>query len=367
VNSTHRPNSPTADSAAPCARCGYPRSPGQPCERCDAVAGAPEPEARAATWTLGLVALPRGLSLLMGTPGWMWLLALPTVGSCALLALVGSALWRFGADRWGRWQEQPPDFGDGPWAERGESLVAAAADSSWTSGLAGVLGALLLLVFGWYLFALAFEVVLGPFLDELHGRVERRRYGREDVERAGRPPGLSTAQVTRRSSIAGALAIALSLGGWLAVSPRVGLLLAPAPFLGASLLEPAYGRWLIWALGVEGRLLAVGLGIAAFALVLVVALLPVTLLPVVGVPLYALGVGFGTALSLLDLPAARRGWSVGLRWRFARRHALPLALFGAFSSLLFAIPLVGVLLGVPSASLGALWLLERLEKPGATR
>ncbi|MHC4378354.1 MAG: hypothetical protein ACYS26_17265, partial [Planctomycetota bacterium] len=191
-------------------------------------------------------------------------------------------------------------------------------------------------------------------------------YGREDIERLGRPPALSTAQVTRRSSIAGALAIALALGGWLLVSPQVGLLLAPAPFFAASLLQPEYGRWLVWALGVESRLLIVGLAIATFALFLVVLLLPLTLLQVVGVPLYALGVGFGTALSLLDLPAARRGWSVGLRWRFAWAHALPLALFGALSGMLFALPVVGVLLGVPAASLGAFWLLEQLEKPGAT-
>ncbi|MHC4839260.1 MAG: EI24 domain-containing protein, partial [Planctomycetota bacterium] len=261
----------------------------------------------------------------------MLLLALPALGSFALLSAAIAALWRWGAGHWRRWEEQPPDFGDGPWAERAEALLGAAAESSWTSGLAGVLAAALLLIFGWYLFALAFEVVLGPFLDELHARVERRRYGREDIERLGRPPALSTAQVTRRSSIAGALAIALALGGWLLVSPQVGLLLAPAPFFAASLLQPEYGRWLVWALGVESRLLIVGLAIATFALFLVVLLLPLTLLQVVGVPLYALGVGFGTALSLLDLPAARRGWSVGLRWRFAWAHALPLALFGALS------------------------------------
>ena len=363
MNSTVRPHSPTP---APCVRCGYPRTPGATCERCGAAVGEPFAERRTASWVLGLEALPRGLGLLTGTPGWMLLLALPALGSFALLSAAIAALWRWGAGHWRRWEQQPPDFGDGPWAERGEALLSAAAESSWSSGLAGVLAAALLLIFGWYLFALAFEVVLGPFLDELHARVERRRYDREDIERLGRPPALSTAQVTRRSSVAGAAAIALALGGWLLISPLVGLLLAPAPFFAASLLQPDYGRWLVWALGVESRLLIVGLGIAAFALLLVVVLLPLTVLPVLGVPLYALGVGFGTALSLLDLPAARRGWSVGLRWRFAWAHALPLALFGALSGLLFAIPVVGVLLGVPAASLGAFWLLEQLEKPGAT-
>lgn len=323
-------------------------------------------ERRTATWVLGLEALPRGLGLLVSTPGWVLLLALPALGSFALLSAGVATLWRWGAGHWRRWEQEPPELGAGPLAERGEALLRAAAESSWSSGLAGVLAGALLLIFGWYLFALAFEVLLGPFLDELHARVERRRYGREDIERIGRPQALSTAQVTRLSSVAGAAAIALAFGGWLQASPLVGLLLMPVPFFTASLLQPNYGRWLVWALGVESRLLIVGLGVALFALVLLVALLPLTLLPFVGVPLYALGVGFGTALTLLDLPAARRGWSVGLRWRFARAHALPLALFGALSGSLFAIPMVGVLLGVPAASLGSFWLLEQLEKPGAT-
>lgn len=363
MNSTDRPHS---SPTAPCVRCGYPRTPGEACERCGAAVGEPFPARPRAPWALGLAALPRGLALLTGTPGWALLLALPALGSFVLLSTAIAALWRWGAGHWRRWEAQPPEFGDGPWAERAEALIRAAAESSWTSGLAGVLAGALLLIFGWYLFALAFEVVLGPFLDELHGRVERRRYGREGIERLGRPPALDTAEVTRRSSLAGAIAIALAIGGWLLASPAVGLLLAPAPFLAASLIQPDYGRWLVWALGVEARLLLVGLGIAAFALLLVVLLLPLTVLPVVGVPLYALGVGFGTALSLLDLPAARRGWSLGLRWRFARTHALPLALFGALSGLTFAVPVVGVLFGVPAASLGAFWLLEQLEKPGAT-
>ena len=56
---------------------------------------------------------------------------------------------------------------------------------------------------------------------------------------------------------------------------------APAPFFAASLLQPDYGRWLVWALGVEGRLLIVGLGIAALALLLVVVLILVVVAVVV--------------------------------------------------------------------------------------
>ncbi|MHC4839259.1 MAG: hypothetical protein ACYTF3_13960 [Planctomycetota bacterium] len=45
MNSTDRPHSPTT---APCARCGYPRTPGATCERCAAAVGEPFQERRGA-------------------------------------------------------------------------------------------------------------------------------------------------------------------------------------------------------------------------------------------------------------------------------------------------------------------------------
>lgn len=382
VNSTSRPHStdrapaPSDSGQRPCACCGYPLPPiyeaaGPPsCARCGHSPGTVatvqgKPIRPSSPIAVGALALPAGFGLLLRTPGWVLLLALPALGTFALLAVACSALWNWAAGRWGAWRESPPDIGDGAWADPLERLLAAALDSSWTGGIAGILGAALLLIFGWFAFALCFEALLGPFLDELHTRVERRRYGREEVERLGRPQALSTREVTRRSSLAGLVAMALVVAGWAWSSPFLALTLAPLPFVLAAALSADYGRWFLWVLAVEGRALGVGLAIAAGALSLVVLLLPVTVIPVVGLLLYALGVGFGTSLSLLDLPCARRGWSVGLRWRFARRHALPLSIFGALCGAVFAIPVLGVLLGVPSASLGAFWLIEQLEKPDA--
>ena len=72
--------------------------------------------------------------------------------------------------------------------------------------------------------------------------------------------------------------------------------------------------------------------------------------------------GFPTALTLLDIPFSRRQWSTAQRISFIRKNFLPVIAFGAVSGLLFVIPLIGPLVMVPSASVGGLWLICRLDK-----
>jgi uncharacterized protein involved in cysteine biosynthesis len=72
--------------------------------------------------------------------------------------------------------------------------------------------------------------------------------------------------------------------------------------------------------------------------------------------------GFTTSVSLLDIPFERRQWSLSQRFSFLLRHAPAVILFGATSSLLFVLPLLGPILMVPAASVGGLWLVTRLDK-----
>jgi uncharacterized protein involved in cysteine biosynthesis len=72
--------------------------------------------------------------------------------------------------------------------------------------------------------------------------------------------------------------------------------------------------------------------------------------------------GFATALTLLDIPFSRRGWSVSQRLQFLVHHLPGVLALGIVTSLVFVVPLFGPLIGVPCASLGGQWLLCRFDK-----
>ena len=105
---------------------------------------------------------------------------------------------------------------------------------------------------------------------------------------------------------------------------------------------------------------------------MLVLLTPLHLIPVLGSFLFGFLAGFPTALTLLDIPFSRRQWSAAQRISFIRKNLLPVTAFGAVSGLLFVIPFLGPLIMVPSASVGGLWLICRLDKsplreqPGST-
>jgi uncharacterized protein involved in cysteine biosynthesis len=83
---------------------------------------------------------------------------------------------------------------------------------------------------------------------------------------------------------------------------------------------------------------------------------------VVGFPLFMAIAGFGTAITLLDIPFSRREWPLSKRLQFMVHNAGAVTGFGLVASLLFLIPIIGPLVMVPAASIGGLWLVVRLDK-----
>ena len=121
---------------------------------------------------------------------------------------------------------------------------------------------------------------------------------------------------------------------------------------------------LLWVASLEGRALWASLQATLLTTVLIVLALPLYFVPVAGYFLFAGVCGFATAVGLLDIPFERRGWPLRLRARLVGRNLLPFVAFGTAAGLLLAIPVFGPVLMVPSASLGGLWLLCRLDKSG---
>lgn len=299
--STSEPRSPDS----PCPACGYLTADG-PCARC----GGRVPAALAGAWRGGLVegalALPRGLFLLLGTPRTKRLLVPPVLLTLALFGLVFR--WLFLA--LGRLAERArPEAGADTGAVERWLAASGAGELALEAGqwLLFLLAALLAL---WLTFSVVYELIAGPFLDAVHGRIEQRWYGPEREPARGGP----------------------AAAHWV----RRGLL--------------------------ELRTLWVSLRAALLVLVVLASTFWLQFVPVVGFPLFLAIAGFTTAISLLDIPVSRRRWSLGLELALARRHALALATFGALSSLLFLVPVLGPILMVPVASVGGLWLFCRIDK-----
>lgn len=307
---------------------------------------------------LRLLLTQRGLKRWMVPP-----LALTVLAFAALLVWIGATL--------SGWLEASlsPAAELLPWApswvaapvqwtvERGWALLAAKA----TAFLALVaLGSVL----WWYCFSVVFEVIAGPFLDEIHGRLEERWFG-ADPRAATRPTELSATQRTRRSALALAAALAATIAvALLAPGAWAWLALAapPAVAAAAARLDPAWGAWGLWWLRVEARAAWASVTSTLFTLVLLVLALPLALVPAVGWLLFGGLAGFATAIGLMDVAFSRRGYGLAARLRLLRRHAGPVVLFGAVCGLGYSVPFLGPLLVVPGASVGGLWLLLRLDK-----
>ena len=168
----------------------------------------------------------------------------------------------------------------------------------------------------------------------------------------------------RLSAGGGALAaVILALGFFLPALPFVwALVAAPLGFLPFALADRRYGAWLGWVARVEGRALWASLQASVVTGVLVLFALPLYFVPGVGYLLFAMVTGFATAVGLLDIPFERRGWPLRQRFAFLVRNLLPMLSFGVVAGLLLAVPILGPVLMVPSASIGGLWLLCRLDK-----
>jgi uncharacterized protein involved in cysteine biosynthesis len=167
------------------------------------------------------------------------------------------------------------------------------------------------------------------------------------------------------------LLLASALGCALLLSGGAGWwsLAAPIAALLATLWQRAAWSRLRAEAGRELRTLSTSIKSSLLAFAIIVAFLWLHLVPLVGAPLHAVVAGFATALTLLDIPFSRRGWSLAERWTFLRRHAATLTAFGLATGLVFLVPILGPLFGVPSASVGGLWLLARLDKsaPGSVK
>jgi len=373
--------------APPCASCGYP-APTHPCPHC---AGAPpEPSLAGAPrgpWRgvgAGLVALPLGLRTLLATRGIKRWLVPPFL--ITLAVLVGVLVWGWRALRRFTASYVPDDFELEPpdwdwlvglserWTFVGSAVGWLTSVAEWlldhlhvfvaNRALALVAYGLLGVLASWYVFSIVYEALAGPFLDEIHGRLERRWLGSDPRDALERPQGITSERALSLTIGAGSAAAAAFVA-CLAVAAApwwLGFALLPLPFVGLGLAQRRYGAWLAWMVTIEGRAAWASLQASVFTAVLLVLALPLYFVPAVGYFLFAAVAGLATSISLLDIPMERRGWPLSLRLAFLRRHLLPLTAFGAVTGLLLSVPVLGVLLVVPAASIGGLWLLCRLDK-----
>lgn len=318
----------------------------------------------------GLAALFEGARLLVTTRGTKrWILP-PALGTFAAFAALSLWLYRTVMQWLERGRElaleQLPEL-DGWQRALSEWLVDHLLSLAAAKASAFLVAMSLTLLVSLWAFSLLYELFAGPFLDEVHGVLERRWFGVDPRAARERPAGLTGTQCALGTlACASVLAAGVALGLWIA---RPGSLLCGAlaglvACAAILYLRPPFRAWLGWRAKVELRTVLASLQATALSGMLLVFALPVLLLPLVGKPLFALAAGFTTALSLLDIPMSRRRWSIGTRWRFLARHPLPLVAFGAVAALGYLLPVLGPLVVVPCASAGGLWLLLRIDKSG---
>lgn len=318
---------------------------------------------------IGLAAVPRGLYYLASTSRVKrWLIPPLLLTTGAFVAL----FWWFWNllmpifERLEAYQgtELPP-LPEG-WLERaGEWFLRSAV----VAGLAQAGGVVVFIVVsslaGLWAFSIVYEALAGPFLDEIHGRLERRWFGGNPRDSIQRPTELAPSRCALITSLAAVPALAALvawwwLAGWQAWAAL--LLGVPLPFLIAAAVHREYGKWLFWVLRLEGGTLLVSVKAACIAGVVLVLFLPLKFVPILGYVLFGGAAGFTTALSLLDIPFSRRQWPLKARISFMF-HQLPAMIsFGVVSSLLFVIPIIGPVVMVPAASVGGLWMICRLDK-----
>ena len=374
---------PPHEPVPACPRCGYRRGSRTPSGYACPVCSDAEPSAPAAkppakhigALLAGAMAFPTGLGMFLGGSRIKRYLLPPLLLTTVVFTVV--ILWTRGVVA--RFLDSGlPDDGEevaldsldlGWWRSTLEWILNDAWGLELLRGGSWILFAVLATVLAWYCFSLVYELFAGPFLDEVHGIVEERWFGVDPRKDVDRPVELPVEACARRSWILGTLGSALfAVGFWFLDWPwlLLSFLLFAAPFALAMTRGDDYARWLRWVMKVEGRALVIGLDMGLVSLVFSVGFLWLNLVPVVGQFAYACAVGLGTAIGMLDLPLERRGWSLPERIGLIGRHPLPIMAFGVVTGLAFAVPIVGPMLAVPSASLGAMWLVCRLDtgEPG---
>ena len=357
-------------NAIPCRLCGY-DAPGLDCTHCAHVSTSPSLTDQRVGWLRGLVdglrAVPNGMILLATTRGVKRYLVPPVI----LTSIVFFALF------W--WMMGLVDIL--VQAVEVDDITSLGLEDGWfklvvvwllEKGIAGfiarltgfVLWIVVSSVVALYAFSIVYEALAGPFLDEIQGRLEKKWFGTNPRDALERPTDIPVRRcfvLSLLSSVAALFAFVLLwnfTGLWWWASSALALL----PFFVAAVIDPEYGRWLGWVLRVEGHTLWVSVKASLAVVVLLVIFFPLKFVPLVGFPLFMAIAGFGTAITLLDIPFSRRGWSMTKRMQFMVHNFLPLTTFGVVASLLFLVPVIGPIVMVPAASIGGLWLVVRLDK-----
>ena len=384
-----RPLPPNAMSenkttVCPCNVCGYENVSG-PCIHCGWGADGAlhmdvrKPVGGAGALGVGGTALLKGFGILLVTRGIKRLLLPPFLLTLAIF--IGTVNWaigwttRFLDTHLGSGDERLSlsTWDDGWWRSGVEWLMNEGFGMAIARGSSWILFTLVAWAAAWYCFSIVYEAIAGPFLDEVQGKLEAKWFGRDPRSTLKRPTDLAPEICARYTWLLGGAGVALSgvlfavlPGSWLLVSAIAFL----APFIAAmsptglpGLAHGAeYSKWLRWIRTTESRALWVGVQVAVITLFSLLLLLPLHFVPVIGTMLYSAIVGFSTAIGMLEIPMERRGWQLGQRIRFLKRHLVPVTLFGCTVGLVFTVPLLGPMIAVPSASIGGLWLVIRLDK-----
>ncbi|MFT5285984.1 MAG: hypothetical protein ACI8TQ_002152 [Planctomycetota bacterium] len=373
----------------PCSLCGY-HAPAGNCPHCaldpiESSLAKPITGLLAGTWA-GMTAVPHGIGLLIKTRQIKRWLIPPLF--LTLMSLIVLLYFLFG------WLEVwfegaiPGDIELGPpswewltnltesyeWAA--STIAGLTSAASWVANSAmglmanRISGVILYSFFcilaSWYVFSIAYEAFAGPFLDVIQGKLEAKWFGKDPRDTIERPTDLPTDRVMRLSMYALVpstclivLAFVTPLPVWLA------LLSLPIAFALAIKVDPRYGTWLRWIAKIEAGAITVSIKASLITLLILLFTWPLYFVfPPIGYVMFAIICGFATSLSLLDIPFERRGWSIRQRLRFVRRNIIPLTAFGIVTGLLLAVPVLGPLIMVPSASIGGMRLLCRLDKTG---
>jgi len=365
----------TRARVVPCPLCGY-HAPDLPCRACGLASREPTLSAPrggfAGEVREGLRALPQGARALLRTPRTKRLLVPPMV----LTALLFGAILVWLVRRLSRFFE----------AVANQDLGALGLDPgfwsdavNWLASLQVVIaiahaGSVLVLLVaftlaGLWTFSIAYELVCGPFLDTIQARIEERWFGADPRALLERPPVEDPGAAARASAIASGVSIAAVVACF-SIEARWSwalLALVPAAYAIAARAVPGSWSWAAWFAGTQLRALWTSVKASALAALVLVLFVWLKFVPFVGVPLFAMVAGFATALTLLDIPFSRRGWSLSQRLSFLGQHLGGVLALGIVTSLVFVVPFVGPLVGVPCASVGGQWLLCRLDKSGMRR
>jgi uncharacterized protein involved in cysteine biosynthesis len=357
-------------NATPCRLCGY-DAPGADCPHCRHQSSDRSLNDEHIGWVQGLVdglrAVPNGLYLIGSTRGVKRFLIPPVLLTSIIFMVI--FWWMMGMVELMVQAVEVEDISslglDDGWVK---VVVVWFLEKGIAGAIAKVSGILLWLmvssVIALYTFSIVYEALAGPFLDEIQGRLEEKWFGTNPRDALDRPTTIPVRQCILMSCMAagaGILVLCLlyfitDLGFWWSLP------LALLPFVVASVIDPEYGKWLGWVARVEGHTLWISIKASLIVVVLLVIFFPLKFLPVIGFPLFMAIAGFGTAITLLDIPFSRRGWSMTTRMQFMVHNVVPLTAFGIVSSLVFLVPVIGPIVMVPAASIGGLWLIIRLNK-----